>query len=263
MSEIEQCLLLGQDYITYGNIGVCELDEKTACAISVGSDKLSPSLANKGNKLFPNEDAVLMLRKNNWLLLAVADAHYGHWASHVIMAGLIHTFSRNNQVFNKPRTLYDLLYTIPESYMEPDQKSASTALIICINTNNGKGVGLSYGDSSAMLINHQEAVRINHKNINFVSVNTPESYGPQFADEFDFVMRPNETLLLFTDGVDECNYCSPSTSVNESHILEQYHLQPKTVCQYLINLTDLALKGVNGNPGGQDNIAIASFHYGY
>lgn len=263
MSDIEQCLLLGQDYKTYGNIGVCELDGRTACAISVGADKHSPSLANKGNALFPNEDAVLMQRHDNLLIMAVADAHYGHWASHALMAGLVQSCAANKQITNKPDALYNLLFSIPENLKEPDQTSASTAIVVCINTNNGKGVGLSYGDSTAMLINRQEVVRINQKNANFVTINVPDSFNPEYADEFEFTMQPNETLLLFTDGIDECNYCSPATSVNEQHIMELYHQPSKDLCDYIIKLVDLALKGVNGNPGGQDNIAIASYHYGY
>ena len=67
-----------------------------------------------------------------------------------------------------------------------------------------------------------------------------------------------DLLLAFTDGVDQCHYRSPVTSIQPGHIAavaRAASFDPLAVVQ---DLTALALSGVDGNPGGEDNIAIVA-----
>ena len=60
----------------------------------------------------------------------------------------------------------------------------------------------------------------------------------------------------FTDGIDECHYRSPETSVGYHHIAALAADVDYDPLRLVTELTQLALTGVDGNPGGQDNIAV-------
>ena len=73
---------------------------------------------------------------------------------------------------------------------------------------------------------------------------------------FQFLTKPDQLLLVFTDGVDECHYRSPETSVTGEHIADIVRRVDDEPLRAANDITSLALAGVDGNPGGQDNIAI-------
>ncbi len=253
-ANLKQCLLLGKDHPVYGKLDVCQLDSNIACAISVGADKNSPSLVFKGDKTSTNEDAVFANIIDDRVVMAVADSHFGQWASHSIITGI----ARYSRQVTDLASIYSIFRLMGDDSTDWNNHSETTLVIVSANRLTGEGFGVSFGDSSAMLINQQEVSSLNHKNSRFVSLNKAVNMDSASAEEFTFDVKTGELLLLFTDGVDECHYGNPDTSVKKQDILTLFRQTPNNVVQYVTQLGNLALKGVNGNPGGQDNIAIAA-----
>lgn len=254
IANLKQCLQLGKDHPVYGKLDLCQLNSNITCAISVGADKDSPSLIFKGDKTSTNEDAVFAAMIDDRVVMAVADSHFGQWASHSIITGIAH-YSR--QVTDLA-SIYRIFPLMGDDSTDWNNHSETTLVIVSVNRLTGEGFGVSFGDSSAVLVNQQEVSRLNHKNSRFVSLNKTVIMDSASAEEFTFNVKTGELLLLFTDGVDECHYGKPDTSVNEQDILNLFQQTPENVTQYVTRLGNLALKGINGNPGGQDNIAIAA-----
>ena len=59
-------------------------------------------------------------------------------------------------------------------------------------------------------------------------------------------------------GVNECHYRQPETSVQDSHISTLWEQTDKDQGELARKLTQLALDGVPGYPGGEDNIAVVA-----
>ena len=70
-------------------------------------------------------------------------------------------------------------------------------------------------------------------------------------------MPPGDLVVAFTDGVDECHYGKPESSVRIDHVAELFGVV-SSVEVFVEALGALALSGVDGHPGGQDNLAIAA-----
>ncbi|MBI3561646.1 MAG: SpoIIE family protein phosphatase [Gammaproteobacteria bacterium] len=247
-------MLLGKDFAHYGEVGYCHTAMKMHCAISVGADKTSPSLRFKGDLRSTNEDALTAVSCGDTALLAVADAHFGQWASQALVAGLA-GYARD---ITDQASLYSYLQQLCDESCDHSQPSETTLLMVCLNLLSGDGFGVSFGDSSAVCVGRQGVRHLNTKNSQYVSLNKPHSLDPACAEEFSFTLRPDELLVVFTDGVDECHYGSPATSVTDQHLQRLYHVSAGDAKHYLTQLVELALAGVNGNPGGQDNIAIVT-----
>lgn len=239
------CLLQGKLFLIHNAIDVCSVDENYVCAISVGSNR---------TKVL-NEDAILIGKFENKAILAIADAHFGDWASHELIAGL----AKYGHRISDMASLYTVLQSICGEYFDPKQNSESTLLVVALNEKSGEGFGVSYGDSTAIIINKGQLRRLNEKNTVYVSPNTAMSLSMGMANEFRFKLATGDKLLLFTDGIDECHYGFPATSVTDDIIQNIVIANASSVEAMLRQIVQLALNGVNGNPGGQDNIAIAGF----
>ena len=247
-------MMLGEKHRQYGEITYCCVGENIACAISIGSDKNSPSLIFKGNKKSANEDALLAVRQGEYVLLAVADSHFGLWASHSIITGLANNLKR----LTTPQAIYSVLHDLCSTDHNHKENSETTLLIVSVNRLTGEGFGLSFGDSSALLVSNDTVLRLNTKDSHYVSLNKALSFESGTANEFNFNIKTGEVLMVFTDGVDECHYGHPETSVNDGHIQDLFLQNQGDIKSFVSQLALLALSGVNGNPGGQDNLAIAA-----
>ena len=78
----------------------------------------------------------------------------------------------------------------------------------------------------------------------------------EFAQRLDFDFEDGR-LLLCSDGIMECHYRSPQTSISPAHLreLDQPGVSSR---EFVEKLVQMALRGVDGNPGGQDNIVVIS-----
>lgn len=253
------CLLLGKNHGQYGEVSYCHVDKNIACAITVGSDKKSASLIFKGNDAELNEDAVLAAQFGNKLLLAIGDAHFGIWASHSMIFGLSKWVDKIEDL----SSLYLVLQKLCDEYRDVSKRSETTLAVIFLNLVTGEGFGISFGDSSVLIVGPSNLRRLNSKNSIYVSPNTDSLLNSDIADEFTFTLVPGEFLAVFTDGIDECHYGSPETSITDEIIHALAIKSMFDIDTFVKELVSTALKGVNGNPGGQDNIAMAAYHFNH
>ena len=92
----------------------------------------------------------------------------------------------------------------------------------------------------------------------FVTPARPGTLGDPSVRRFTFRVRAGGLLVAFTDGVDECHYANPQTSIRASHHAALFAEVGPNPRSYVRRLAGLALSGVDGNPGGEDNLAIVA-----
>jgi serine/threonine protein phosphatase PrpC len=252
----QSALELGRDHVAYGHYALGRLSSRMFWAISVGADRGSRSLAVKGDPEQPNEDGLLAVEVGDRALLAVADGHFGQQASHELLAELA---ARVPPIPGAPEELAALLRGLAERDPAPDCASATSLLIVSYDRATREGFGLSFGDSSFAVVGaagHQR--ELHSPSAGFVSPERPASLNPQAADRFAFRVAPGELLLAYTDGINECHYGEPETSVTPEIMAELWRTTGGDAESYVRQLVELALAGVDGHPGGQDNLAVVA-----
>jgi serine/threonine protein phosphatase PrpC len=204
----------------------------------------------------PNEDALLVIDEGSRTLLAVADAHYGARASHVILERLA---AAARPLPSDPLALLGLLPSLADPAESIGDASETTLLVACLDRDSASGFGFSMGDSTLVVLGlHEPPRRVNRKDATYVAACVPDSLDPRRAREFSFDVRPGELVLAYTDGLNECHYRRPETSVQLHHmesLLIRTGGEPAVLVQAL---AELALAGIDGNPGGQDNLALVA-----
>ncbi len=250
--------MLGQDHIEYGKVSQACLGMVNAY-LCVGSDPNSPSLAFKADKSHPNEDGLLVKQKGDLVLLAVADAHFGVEASHRLLERLEACelpeidLSQEYAVW----ALRELCETIQRPALRV--RSGAAFLVALYHPDSGRVLALSTGDCTlASLSDGVWTVRNRHDS-NYIHLDLPS-----FPDEWEtvsFTLPPGALLVLHTDGIDECHYRCPDTSLRPKHIEALWKSVPsgplgERAGRFGAALTQAALAGVDGSPGGQDNIAL-------
>jgi len=244
-------LLLGKDYGDYGAICSVPVGKHGAAAITVGDDPESPSHQFKHDPLVKNEDALCLLDGDNWSGYAVADAHYGPESSHLILSRLHHMWASG-----LPETVDDLADMIASlRHGDPaTTESETTLLVVSYQRHANQGFGISFGDSTFTILGADRTGEpINQHEHRFVTTANHASMTNGLL--FHFFTEPGELLLLHTDGIDGCHYNHPATSVRPEHVLALAKAAAYDPLQTVETLTRLALTGIDGNPGGQDNIA--------
>ena len=249
-------LRLGCDYIEFGEYSAGRLSDCSAWAISVGADKYAPSAWAKGEQEFPNEDALLVVEQDDFALLAVADAHFGRQPSHVLLNELAAC------VEPIPRTMEDLTTVIgrmADREPEQDPAAATSLLVVVYNRGSRAGFGISFADSTFALVGSSgHRTPLAEYSSQFVHLCMPASLHPSGADQFAFTAEPDDLLVAYTDGINECHYHEPETSVTPREMEKAYSRVGADPEAYLRAIVELALKGVAGNPGGEDNIAAVA-----
>jgi hypothetical protein len=252
--RLGRLLLLGENYGTYGEVAATRVGSQSAAAISVGSDENSPSRRWKYDDTVANEDTLCVIDAGDWVGVAVADAHYGPESSHMLV-------SRLHDIWAKVRpTDLQHLEQMVEFLRTGDPartESETTLLVSVFDREAGNGFGVSFGDSTFSVVGPGRVpTPINHHDHRFVSGAIPQSF--RNGSLFRFEASPGEVLLAFTDGIDGCHYREPATSVRPQHITTIAQSVAYDPLDLITQVTGLALRGVEGNPGGQDNIAIAA-----
>ncbi|MBU0553872.1 SpoIIE family protein phosphatase [Myxococcota bacterium] len=224
-----------------------EIVEGGVVLISPGADPLSPA---RRYKRAPNEDALLYRREGRRALLVIADAHFGLGASHQLIA----RWHQRPGIPATPEALALALAELPELGLAHDG-SESTLLVVVYDFEARAGFGQSFGDSSLFIVRGPRlAQRVSPQNGVFLDPSDPARFDE--GQPFEFTTRPDQLLLAFTDGIDECCYRAPSRSIGPRHLTALYAQHGPAPQIYARALLRLALNGVEGHPGGQDNIAL-------
>jgi len=245
--------LFGRDHVDYGRYDtVCLNRGTTACTISVGADPKAASRKTRGGADSLNEDALYACDLGDQLLVAVADAHFGRESSHWLIAEISRL---TPDIPREPQELQRRLRSIQPSHEA--LVSASTLLVAVYQRSRQHGFGFSLGDSSLAIVAPEGARVVNLRSPHFLSPATKGGLDWDQADPFVFFAGPGSLLLAFSDGINECHYRSPRSSVAESHLHQLFREVGPRPELYARRLTELALAGVDGNPGGEDNICLA------
>jgi serine/threonine protein phosphatase PrpC len=256
LDKPQTALELGRDHVAYGQYALGRLSPRMFWAISVGADRDSPSLTVKGDPAQPNEDGLLAAEVGDRALLAVADGHFGQQASHELLEELA---ARVPPVPGTPEELVALLRRLAERDRARDCTAGTSLLVAIFDRATREGFGLSFGDSTFAVVGAAGHRReIHWPSSGFVSPERPASLNPRAADRFTFRAAPGELLLVYTDGINECHYREPKTSVTPELMGELWLSTAGNPESYVRELVELALAGVGGHPGGQDNLAVVA-----
>jgi hypothetical protein len=254
--QASTALELGRDHTEYGRYALGRVSERILWAISVGTSPDSPSLRAKGDPRFPNEDGLLAAEAGDRALLAVADAHFGREASHDLLVDLA---ERLPPIPARPDELADLVRGLAQRDPVPDYASETTLLIAVYDRAAREGFGLSFGDSTFAIVGGAGVQQpVGPPGAYYASPARPGSLNPEWADTFEFTGKPGDLLLAYTDGIDECHYGKPETSVTPQIMAELWRETGNEPTTFVRRLVELALAGVGGHPGGQDNLAVVA-----
>ena len=247
---MEIFLHLGESAQDYGVIEQRHPHHEVTTCLSVGADPDSPSLAAKGSRSQPNEDGLLVAREGSRFLLAVADSHFGCAASHRLLTHL------SERLASIPESTGELALLCLGLCDPPwDDDSASTLLVLVVDCHSGEFFGYSWGDCSAVQTVGQRVLALTRDDADVDYISNFDAPEPDRAEVLGGTLERGDSLLLFTDGINECHYRNPDTSLNLLH-LQQLLEQHKPPRDWARAVVEAALQGVGGFPGGQDNIAL-------
>ena len=251
-------LMLGKNHQEYGQVSERTLGLVTAY-LSVGKDPQSPSLAFKADRRYPNEDALLVRQKGDLYLLAVADAHFGTEASHQLLQRL--ETSELPEIDLEHESAVWILRELCETIQQPSLpgRSGTTFLLALYDADSGKVLSLSTGDSTLATLKGGVWTIHNRHDSKYLHLDLPSF--PEEWQTLSFGLEPGSLLALHTDGIDECHYRCPETSLRSPHIEALWKGLPdepleQRARRFGRELVQAALDGVDQNPGGQDNIAL-------
>ena len=238
-TDVHEVLMLGTDYERYGDLTVSGVGELVV-AMSVGATPDTPSAQFKGDA--KNEDALSARDSGSLARLVVADSHYGDQASGLLVAAM-HAAA--------------LEQVTPDLGVLPGTTDGSetTLTTVWINRDVCAAEARWVGDSLALLLRPGappiELIDADHQFFD------TESFSWSAMHHRSVPVEPGDVIIAFTDGVNECHYRQPATSISIERIGELFE-QATSLTGFVEALGELALIGVNGHPGGQDNIAIAA-----
>jgi len=241
---VKSLLLLGEEHPGLGELHLAG-EGPFALALSAGHS----SSASAHNKVLPNEDGLLLCAGPERALLAVADGHFGA-AAHQLLRHL------HDSCKVLPTRLSELARLLLQPFPPPAQASSGTTLLIAVVDRATRRVfGFSFGDCLLISVHPEEGPVVRNR------LNNLYLYGGQpipleESESFQFTLSTGSGLLLCSDGVHECCYQAPSRSLQKSHIQRGFLQSQGSPKGWVEWVARTALEGVDGHPGGQDNLAI-------
>jgi hypothetical protein len=228
----------------------------TSCALSVGSVS---ALARKGGTEVPNEDCLFALDDGRFIVHIIADGHHGYESSHDFIEVLARLYDRHGPHL-KPDEALALAADDWAKHSAPDleaSESRTTLLLTRVDRREGTLEGVNLGDSAVFLAGVETGVRrVAAANECYAAPWAPESLHPSMDCAFHAPARAGEWLLSCSDGVTECHYGMPDTSIQSTDLESLLIRAVGSTDTFVEALASLALTGVRGHPGGEDNLAI-------
>lgn len=247
----ERWSLFGRDHVAWNTFDVrTSASRRTAAGTSVGGDYVQ---LWKSHLDCPNEDCAVVAERGARTMLAVLDGHNGERASHVAAERL-----GSLEVPESLRQLKEAVLGELFGGDADDDISATTMVVAVLDRDRGRAFGLSFGDSSAVLVGRNGSVTaLADKLDDYVR---PWSRGVSDAElrTFDAAVHEGDDLLLFSDGVGECHRFHPETSVTLDELRRLHRAEGDDAERLCRALLTLALAGVHGHPGGEDNVTVAA-----
>lgn len=244
---MERVVLSGIEHPEYDVVASRTVSGIVAC-LCAGRDVQSSSLVHKRH---PNEDSILICAHDGRALLALADGHHGDGGDR-----LIRFLAERCQAIPPRLSGISLLLLEPFS-AGSEELSGTTLLVACLDTNTGEVFGFSFGDSTILSVG-PDGCKV-HNQLNDVYLYGERPIPLENARPFSFKLAQGEGMMLFTDGVNECCYRDPSRSVKLHHVESAFASAGGDANVWAQAVTQLALDGVDGHPGGEDNVAVLAY----
>lgn len=248
-------VLLGREQLVPEAVAERSAGPRSAAALSVGSHV---AVARKRGAPVANEDALLVADHGDVVLHAVADGHWGHGASHgwiELLAGAVVTADDALRAATDPAWVLDL----GARARRDDDGSETTLLVVALDRVAGHAVGHSVGDSAAFRLGGSGRVtRLDDPAPRYLAAPGAERDDPPAPTPFRADVAAGDLLLTCSDGVTECCYGRPEASIRPRDMAAAWLRAGPAPLPFVHDLTRLALAGVRGFPGGEDNVAVAA-----
>lgn len=229
----------------------------TSCSISVGDVSV---LSRKGDTTVPNEDCLYAYDDGRYAVHIIADGHHGFEASHDFVEALAGVYDDRGPTLD-PTEALELIYKAALVKTGPDSvvpASRSTLLIARLDRREGRLQGVNIGDSALFIGSVETGVQRAIEPNTFYSAPWESELLDYSSPSHSFSIETTsgEWILSCSDGVTECHYGNPETSIHPSDIESIMIRACGSPDAFVESLASLSLMGVRGNPGGQDNVAI-------
>ncbi len=254
--------LFGEDHGSTDQFGLSVVggplsgNAATACGLSAGGQGV---LKRKGPSLVLNEDCVLAFDDGRRVFQAIADGHHGHQASHLTIELLAAIVEASGPVFSPEAVLEQLHPYWTEVESGGEDGSRCTLALLTIDRGEGVMEGVCLGDSGIFLGNMESGVRrVVPPNTFYTAPWDLGSHGIPQGASFRVPVQSGDWVVTCSDGVHECRYETPEDSIGMED-LEALMIRAGRSPEALVeNAVRLALAGVRGNPGGEDNIGVVA-----
>jgi len=246
--------LFGADHRRFGAAAHLAGDGgRLGLAISAGARAERIAWWSKGDPDLPNEDACCIVDDGRRIMLAVADAHFGHQPSHAAIGVLLAA-----DPAAAPAALEALLASIAadRSVAAADDAAATALAIAVVDRADGLGFGVVFGDATVARVGAGGVVYLSRAAHDFVTPGRPSTFSGA-GRRFRFALRPDELLIAYSDGVDGCG--GPTQRGITAEELRRLAGRPRQdAARCARALVRWALRGVAGRTGGHDNVAVAA-----
>lgn len=257
--------LFGEDHGTVDAFGLTLVggplsgDSPTACAISAGGAGM---LRRKGASPVLNEDCAFAFDDGRRVIHAIADGHHGHEASHRTVELLAAMVEGSKGLITPEEALAQLHALWLEAGGEAEAEgdgSRCTLAILSIDRGEGVLEGVCLGDSGVFVGNMEAGVRrVVPPNTFYMAPWDRGSHGIPPSTHFKVPVRSGDWVLTCSDGIHECRYETPDESIGAEE-LESLMIRAGRSPEALVeSAVMLALAGVRGHQGGEDNLALVA-----
>lgn len=228
----------------------------TACGLSAGGAGV---LTRKGPSLVLNEDCVLAYDDGRRVVQVVADGHHGHEASHLTVELLASIFEDSGALISPEEALAQIHPRWSDGEVVGEDGSRCTLSVVTIDRGEGVMEGVCLGDSGIFLGRMESGVRrVVPPNTFYTAPWDQGSLGIPPSASFRVPLKSGDWVVTCSDGVHECRYETPEESIGMEEFEALMSRAGRSPERFVEAALRLALTGVGGHPGGEDNIGVVA-----